>query len=288
MTDISFGSADNIYKKILSCFTADRIPHAVLIDGGSAQRRSQAARIIAKMSVCNNPGDGFCGNCRDCRKADEDIHPDIITLTKPDDKKFFVKEQVRNIVEQSFITPNEAAKKVYILSELQFMNEESQNVLLKILEEPPEYTAFVLTAENADSVIATVLSRVVRVRLGSDESAEVSPKAFEIAGNIAAALASSYEFDLIAAAAPLENDKKTVAEVLSLLCVFFRDCAALRSGGKAICRELEPQAKILSQKFGTQKFLDDYAEMNALLKLTEGYPNYALLCAQISSKLKRS
>lgn len=287
MNDNDFGSADKLYKIILSHFHAGRIPHAVLIDGGSEAERARAAQLIAKMTVCENPGDGFCGCCRACRKADDGIHPDIITVTKPDDRKNFLKDQLKTVVEQAFITPNEAPKRIFILSELQFVTVESQNVLLKILEEPPEYTAFVLTADSADAVIGTVLSRVVRVRLGSD-AAEYSQKAAETVGKIAAALLSPYEFELVAAAAPLENDKALCAEVLSLLCVFLRDCIALRVGGKVMFSALEKQASDVSQKFGTQNLLNKYSEMSSLLRLTEGNPNYHLLSAQISSKLKRS
>ena len=282
------GSADVILNKILSRFEATRVPHAVLVDGAGAGERECAAQLIAKMLVCAQPGKSFCGACRSCRKADDGIHPDIITVAKPDDKKFFAKEQVKTVVEQAIITPNDADKKVFILSEMQFMTEESQNVLLKILEEPPAYTSFVLTAESADSVIGTVLSRVVRLRLGSDGGTEYSDKACETVKNIAEALLTPYEFDLIAACAPLESDKKLTAEALSLLCVFFRDCAALRSGGAAICTELEAQAHKVSAKYGVQSLLDKYSAMSALLRLTEGYPNYTLLSAQISSKLKRN
>ena len=287
MSENGFGSADMIYKKILSHFHAGRIPHAVLVDGGSERERADAARLIAKMTVCENPAEGFCGECRACRKADEHIHPDIITVTKPEDRKYFAKEQLRTVVEQAFITPNEAPKRIFILSELQLMTVESQNVLLKILEEPPEYTAFVLTADSADAVIGTVLSRVVRVRLGSD-AAEYSQKAVETVGKIAAALLSPYEFELVAAAAPLENDKTLCAEVLSLLCVFLRDCIALRLGGRVLFSALLQQAEAVSHKFGTQNLLNKYSEMSSLLRLTEGNPNYHLLSAQISSKLKRS
>lgn len=287
MNDNDFGSADKLYKIILSHFHAGRIPHAVLVDGGSENERSQTAQLIAKMTVCENPGEGFCGCCRACRKADEKIHPDIVTVTRPEDKKYFAKDQLKTVVEQAFITPNEAPKRIFILSELQYMTVESQNVLLKILEEPPEYTAFVLTADSADAVIGTVLSRVVRVRLGSD-AAEYSQKAVETVGRIAAALLSPYEFELIAAAAPLESDKALCTEVLSLLCVFLRDCIALRSGGRVLFAALEKQSLEVSQQFGTQNLLNKYSEMSSLLRLTEGNPNYHLLSAQISSKLKRS
>ena len=68
---------------------------------------------------------------------------------------------------------------------MQLMKVESQNVLLKILEEPPTYTAFILTAESANNVIGTVLSRVSRFRIGENDNDLVfKEKTLEIVKNI--------------------------------------------------------------------------------------------------------
>lgn len=153
--------SQEILTALDSFFADGRCPHAMLIDGGGEKQRTELARLAAKMIVCSNQDITPCGACENCRKADENIHPDIITVTKPDDRKFFVKNDVKKVVADAYLTPNDSLKKVYILSEVQQMNEECQNLLLKILEEPPHYTAFILTSQTANAVIGTVLSRVV-------------------------------------------------------------------------------------------------------------------------------
>ncbi len=275
-------------SELLKTVSGGRRPHAVLIDGGSEIEREEMAYLLAKIYVCDNQGENtFCDGCSSCRKSDEKIHPDIIKVTKPDDKKFFRKEDVKSVVENSYQTPNEAAKRVFILSEVQLMKVDSQNVLLKILEEPPSYTAFILTVENANSVIGTVLSRVSRLRIGdkSDEGS-FSEKTIGIVKSVAEALSSNYEYDVILATAPLDGNKQLTCDVLKCLSLFFRDALVIKNGGSILVKDLENEAKSVAYSFSQESLLKKYESVNELLKLTDGYPNYTLLSAQLCAKLK--
>ncbi len=276
---------ESVLSVLDSFFTDGRCPHALLIDGGGELQRTELSRLAAKMMVCSNKERTPCGACENCRKADENIHPDIITVTKPEDKKSFVKADVKKVVADAYLTPNEADKKVYILSEIHNMNEESQNLLLKILEEPPRYTAFVLTSQNANAVIGTVLSRVVRLRLGKTEDAEYSEKAIEVVKALAGAVSSPYEFEKIKATAPLEGNKSLAAEVLSLFIGVLRDAVALKSGGEAMISDLKADSTALSEKKNLKALLDMYDSVSAIYQSLENNPNYTLLNAVLCARL---
>lgn len=278
----------DIIKKAEDMFSSGRVSHAVLIDGGSETLRKYTSMLIAKMTVCGENPNGFCGVCSSCRKADEDIHPDIITVKKPDDKRSFQKAQVKEIVDKAYITPNESDKKVFIISEMQNMTEESQNVLLKILEEPPQYTSFILTADTRNALISTVLSRVTRFMLDEEASREYSERAVSVAGDILKALMSRYEFDVISAGAPLDGDKALTAEVLSLLSLCLRDALCFSFAGKPLVPALAYVTDSLSSFFEKDKLLTMFNNVNMLLKQLENNPNYALLCAVLCVKLKAS
>ncbi len=271
---------------VLDSFFADgRSPHAVLIDGGSEQQRESLSGLVAKMIVCTEQERTPCGACENCRKADEKIHPDIITVTKPEDKKFFVKNDIKKVVADAHLTPNDSLKKVYILSEIQQMNEECQNLLLKILEEPPQYTAFVLTSQNANAVIGTVLSRVVRLRLGSPEDVVYSEKAVEVVIQLCEAVNSPYEYDKIQATAPLDGNKKLTSEVLELFTAVLRDAIALKANGKVLRADLKKQSELLSDKNSLKKLLDMYDMICALYRSLDNNPNYTLLSAVLCARL---
>lgn len=276
-----------ILNAVNGLFADGRCPHAVLIDGGSEKQRDELARFVAKKTVCGKGEVSPCDACENCRKADENIHPDIITVTKPDDRKFFVKADVKKVVADSHLTPNEAQKKVFILSEVQQMNEESQNLLLKVLEEPPEYISFVLTSQTANAVIGTVLSRVVRLRLGKSERTEYSEKAVETVKAMANAVSSVYEYDLIKATSPLDGNKKLTEEVLKLFVAVLRDAISLKSGGEILLDELKGQSEDLGEKCTLKKLLDMYDTVCTLYRSLDGNPNYTLLSAVLCARLKK-
>lgn len=141
--------------------------HAHIIAAPAAEGEA-AARALAGAMLCSAPlpGGGPCGRCAHCRKAEKGIHPDILTLSRRTDDKgaprreIYV-EQIRDLAADAAILPNEADKKVYIILEADCMNAAAQNALLKLLEEPPPFVAFILVAENPGSLLETVRSRCV-------------------------------------------------------------------------------------------------------------------------------
>ena len=277
--------SDNILKTLDSFFSEERRPHAVLIDGASEEERDELARLTARMMVCENKDRTPCGECENCRKAKDSTHPDIIVVTKPEDKKHFVKDDVKKMVADAYLTPNEADTKVFIVKDMHLMTEESQNLLLKILEEPPRYTAFVLTSQTSNAVIGTVLSRVVRLRMGKSGNVEYSEKATDIVKKLAEAVLSPYEYDRIEATAPMDGNKALTAEMLELFASVLRDAIALKSGGKALLSDFRQHSEKLSERIALQKLLEMYETTDKLLRSLENNPNYTLLSAVLCAKL---
>ena len=145
--------------------TERALSHAYIIaappDAGFAR-----AQTLAQAMLCTGSGTKPCGICRDCRKVSAGIHPDVLVTERQKDDKGKEKreiyvEQVREIVSSAVILPNEAEKKVYIIRDAGTMNAAAQNALLKILEEPPVFDAFILIADNAGQLLETVRSRCV-------------------------------------------------------------------------------------------------------------------------------
>ena len=257
----------------------------MLIDGGSELQRAALARLGAKMIVCSNQERTPCGACESCRKADEGIHPDIITVAKPDDRKSFAKADVKKMVADAYLTPNDSDKKVYIMSEVQQMTEESQNLLLKILEEPPTYTAFILTSYTANAVIGTVLSRVSRIRLGKSEDTVYGEKAAEVVRALSVAVNSPYEYEKIKATAPMDGNKKFAVEVLELFIAVLRDAVSLKSGGKILLNDFSEQSEALSQSNTLKRLLDMYDVVCGIYRSVDNNPNYTLLSAVLCARL---
>jgi len=140
-------------------FDIDRLSHAYIVPDAIT------GAALAMAVICNSrDGDRPCMKCKHCDKAKRDIHPDIVTVKRLDDKREIIVEQIRKLQQDIFILPNEASYKVYIVHDADSMNRSSQNAFLQILEEPPSYVVFLLCAENPAALLPTVRSRCIELK----------------------------------------------------------------------------------------------------------------------------
>ena len=138
-----------------------RISHFYLISGPEGSGKRTLARLLAAAMLCTSQ-EKPCGHCKDCRKALAGTHPDVIYVEDPEHKTVPVKV-IRQARESIFIRPNEGQRKVYIFP--QEMGMEGQNALLKVLEEPPSYGAFLLLSATPEGLLPTIRSRCVQLNL---------------------------------------------------------------------------------------------------------------------------
>ena len=197
-----------------------------------------AARVLAQTMLCSaeDPSERPCGRCRNCRKAEKGAHPDIITVERLTDdkgkrKREIYVEQVRELVTDAVVMPNEAERKVYIIRDADTMNASAQNALLKLLEEPPRFVSLLLVAGSAPALLETVRSRCVTVHVGGDDDAP-SPEARERAERFLDFAAAGAKISLLSFSnenADLSNAEMTefvaAAQILltDLLCGRFPD-----------------------------------------------------------------
>lgn len=138
-----------------------RISHFYLISGPEGSGKKTLARLIAASMQCQAE-EKPCLTCKDCRKAMQNTHPDVIWVEDPEHKTVPVRI-VREMREGMFIRPNEGQRKIYIFP--QELGPEGQNALLKVLEEPPSYGAFLLLTDNPEKLLPTIRSRCTELSL---------------------------------------------------------------------------------------------------------------------------
>ena len=184
---------------------AGRLSHAYLITGPKGSGRHEMARTLARAMVCSG-AEKPCGVCPHCKKALAGIHPDVITVTFPEDKQEILEDQIRTLRTDAYVLPNEADRKVFLIDPAGAMNERAQNAFLKVLEEGPAYAAFLLIAETAGEVLVTVASRCEEVAL--QPSGEETGAPSETAVTLAQLLVDGRESELQAFCVGLEKKKK--------------------------------------------------------------------------------
>lgn len=211
-----------------------RIPHAIIIESKNREAALEAAKFLSMYAVCTSDSKP-CKACEQCHKAEIKGHADI-SYPRPENKsKTYSIEQMRSIIKDSYILPNEANAKVYVFEEADNrLTDIAQNSFLKLLEEPPQNVYFILLCESAQKLLVTILSRCTVVRLKNE--VRISEKALEYAEKIVRGIISSREYDLLLSLNVL-SDKENADETLSTVRMILRDGLALSIGTKAVFNE---------------------------------------------------
>ena len=192
---------------LLQMARSGRMPHSLLLLGSPGSGKLALALALAQYILCEDPGESdACGDCNSCRKVSRLIHPDLhfsfpTVGTNATSDMFLAqwraiigrhpyfnlnqwlqeigaenrqgninREECKNILRKLSLKTFEGSHKVLVIWLPEFLGKEG-NRLLKIIEEPPEKTVFILVAEDQEQILNTILSRcqLVRIHPLSDE-----------------------------------------------------------------------------------------------------------------------
>ena len=142
-----------------------RSSHAYLFLGGAGAGKRLIANTFAKALQCEGEKRP-CDSCKSCHAFNHGNHPDGIYFQPLKNGKTYTIEDVREqLLETVDLKPFQYEKKIYIIEKADTLNIQSQNALLKTLEEPPAHAVFLLLAERAEAFLPTILSRVVVMKI---------------------------------------------------------------------------------------------------------------------------
>lgn len=227
----NFDGNENLKEALNALETQNRMPHAIIINGGTVESRNAVATHLATWAVCS--GDiKPCLECKDCINAQSKAHCDIYYAKGEGKTNIYSKDELKKIIKDSYIKPNQAKKKVYIFEECdRRFSVISQNTFLKTLEEPPQDVLFIMTCENSNTMLSTILSRATVFSLEND--VQINEEKLELAKEIATGIVKSSEIDLLKATYKL-NTRDIAFEVLSLVILLLRDGLAVSVGSTAV------------------------------------------------------
>ena len=142
-----------------------RSSHAYLFLGGAGAGKRLIANTFARALQCEGEKRP-CDSCKSCHAFNHGNHPDVIYFQPLKNGKTYTIEDVRKqLLETVDLKPFQYEKKIYIIEKADTLNIQSQNALLKTLEEPPAHAVFLLLAERAEAFLPTILSRVVVMKI---------------------------------------------------------------------------------------------------------------------------
>lgn len=176
----------------------DRLPPGLLMLGKPGIGKRELSIELARVFLCQDPSpEGYCGNCERCRSFHQGIVPDFhllvpeaLELDRPlsdfagryledgasktksaRSGQWITISQIRLLIERLATHGHSVGQKVVLIFPANRLNTNAANALLKILEEPPQQTRFILVSDDRSGIPATILSRVSEISVKPPQSA---------------------------------------------------------------------------------------------------------------------
>lgn len=143
------------------------VRHAYLFCGPPGLGRRTLALRLAQALNCTQPVSAGipCGQCRDCKQIERMQHPDMNLIQAETEGGTLKVDQVREVQRSLSLKPYQAKYRVALFLRFQEANDNAANALLKTLEEAPAHAILLLTADNPEQLLPTIVSRCEILRL---------------------------------------------------------------------------------------------------------------------------
>jgi DNA polymerase-3 subunit delta' len=147
-----------------AALAAERLPRSLLLTGPKQVGKRTLALSLARAANCSGP-EPPCGACRACRLSGEGAYPDLHLIELREGRQRIGIQEIQQLQSDLARRPAEGRLRLALIVDAERLSAEAENCLLKTLEEPPPHAALVLTAEEAESLLPTTVSRCRRLRL---------------------------------------------------------------------------------------------------------------------------
>lgn len=170
---------NNIKEYLKKCIIDKNYSHSYMFFGPEGVGKKLFAKSFSEQILCldiNKNCEKYTQTenekkCDSCIKFDSGNHPDF-EMIEPDGKSIKI-DQIRSLQQDMANKPIISKNKIFIINDADTMTEESQNCLLKTLEEPPKYGIIFLIVSNESKILPTIKSRCVTLKFNKIEKEEM-------------------------------------------------------------------------------------------------------------------
>lgn len=322
-----YGNSEPV-KLLSQMISKGKEPHSIMIYGEKGLGKKAMAKYMAGALMCESKSGKPCGKCKSCKMLADGVHPDYIEVKANANGNYIVDEAIRPIVYDSTIKPNEGDMKVYVIPDLDMSVNtvvQVQNILLKVIEEPPAHTAIIVTAKSKESFLPTIISRVVSfgtVRVTDSQCGEFLQENFpdkdyneisaavsagkgnigrsveyinkeqfyfaaENAKQIAKSTSKGSEYGILKAFSNCDGKKQLFRESLVLFSEIVRDGCTYRAGSNTLISCDETGAKALAGRISTDRAVKLYELVCDYIKRIDANCNLTLTANSLAGQIAK-
>ena len=157
-------------------FNLHSIPHAYLFECKDSNiSHKEIDNFIKKILCTSNKENIFCDGCKSCKSFNGNSNPDYLQIFPDDKDKIGIRSLrgdsdknrgIMNVLNETSLISN---AKVIKINSAEKLNEEAQNYLLKILEEPPKNSYIIMLSSRPFKLKKTILSRLIKINIRRTE-----------------------------------------------------------------------------------------------------------------------
>ncbi len=155
----------DIKRYIKKSLETGRVSHTYIIEGEKGSGKKLITWTFARLLQCEDKENRGCGKCTSCIQNKNMNHPDVIWIRPEKAAGYKVEEIRRQLINTLEVRPLRSPYKIYIIDQAQTLNAQSQNAILKSLEEPPEYAVIFLLTANTGMLLDTIISRSIWLKM---------------------------------------------------------------------------------------------------------------------------
>lgn len=284
---IKLYSKEALVSSVSAMKQSGRMAHAFLLTGERGVGKKVSADYIAMTLLCEHGT--ACGECRHCRRILAGTHPDVIKPEKSGKKQIYNKDTMRFVCSDAYVSPNDCDAKVYVFTDCESIEENTQNLMLKLIEEPPDTAYFIFTAVSRSVFLPTILSRVITIGIPEcsdddcrraledmgfepqkiDEAVACfhgnigscadylnggeTAENVELCRSIISAIAEGNEYNLLKALHSIGENRNRIKSVFELADRVIRDACVMRLGTAPMIGCDPKGAEILSRKISVHR-----------------------------------
>ena len=226
--------------KYIASLSKENLHHAYLFYGREGLGKKDLVTYVSNAILCENTNLVSCGKCKNCKLILSNTHPDLHAILKEEGKKNISISQIINLREKIYESAFLGRYKIISIPNIESMSRDASDAILKILEEPPKDTFFIMSSNFIHQIPSTIRSRSIEI--------EVTVPSFNECHEW---LSESYS-ENIDLGIELSNNRPLVAKylmdlnILELRSTFIKDISGIIKSGKHIvniseqwCKELE-------------------------------------------------